>query len=219
VAGGCGRLVAEADGNVMRNWFRTNAEDAMPGTTLTPDEARQLATLESQVEAGIASVQAMIEAGQALATIRDRQLFRDQARSWDAYVDQRFKITRRRCDQIITFSGIQNAIQQETGTMVPELSERAARPLAGLPIEELKAVVAEAALEPDGVTPATLRKAAARRKAKKAPKAFRPRRYRVPGATVMVTFNRKSSGSAIDALAAAMAIAEAELEKDNLEAA
>jgi hypothetical protein len=45
-----------------------------------------------------------------------------------------------------------------------------------------------------------------------------PRRFKVPGAVVIVTFNRKSNGSAIDALAAAHRQAEEEL-ADQAEAA
>jgi hypothetical protein len=80
----------------------------------------------------------------------------------------------------------------------------------------IKAVVAEAAAGGD-ITPASIRKAAGRRKAKAA-RVPRPRRFKVPGAVVIVTFNRKSNGSAIDALAAAHRQAEEEL-ADQAEAA
>jgi hypothetical protein len=78
--------------------------------------------------------------------------------------------------------------------------------------------VAEASADADGITPATIRKAAGRRKAKAA-KAPRPRRFKVPGAIVTVTFNKKGSGSALDALAAAMRQAEDQLESEAAEAA
>lgn len=177
---------------------------------LTADEQLALDRLEAKVAAGIGSVTAMVDAGKALAEIRRRQLYRVSAGSWEAYVDQRFQITKRRCDQMIAFAGVVDALE-EMGTLVPSLSETAARPLAGLSADELKEVVAEAA-EDGEITPASIRKAAGRRKAKSKAKAPRPRRFKVPGAVVVIEFNRKGNGSAIDALAAAMALAEEQLE-------
>lgn len=189
--------------------------------TLTEAERMQLRSLEATVDAGVSATLAMIDAGKALATIRDRQLYRDSAASWELYVETRFRITRRRADQVISFAGVSEVIEtvsQKTGTAVPVLSERAIRPLVGMAPETIKAVVAEAAEEADGITPATLRKAASRRKPAKA-KAPRPRRYKVPGAIVTVVFNRKASGSAVEALAAAMRQAEDELQRQATEAA
>ena len=177
---------------------------------LTADDQLALARLEAKVAAGIGSVTAMVDAGKALAEIRRRQLYRVSAGSWEAYVDQRFQITKRRCDQMIAFAGVHDALE-ELGTLVPSLSETAARPLVGMPADELQAVLAEAS-QGGEITPAAIRKATSRRKAKSKAKAPRPRRFRVPGATVVIEFNRKGNGSAIDALAAAMALAEEQLE-------
>jgi hypothetical protein len=190
-------------------WFnRDTAEDRPMPAQLTAEDRATLARLERQVEAGIAYVEAMIGSGKALATIRDRQLYRDTAATWEAYVEARFKMTKRRADQVIAFAGVHDALE-EMGTAVPKISERAVRPLVGLDQEQLKAVVAEAA----EITPASIRKAASRRKGKaKAAKAPRPRRFKVPGATVQITFNRKSNGSVLEALDAAMRQAEALIE-------
>lgn len=191
-------------------WFnRTAAEDADMADKLTADEQAALDRLEATVLVGIGSVVAMVEAGKALAEIRRRQLYRLSAGSWEEYVDRRFQITKRRCDQICAFAGVKEALDQ-MGTPVPSLTERAARPLVGMPADELQAVLAEAA-EGGEITAATIRKATSRRKAKSA-KVPRPRRFKVPGATVVVTFNRKTDRSAINALAAAMAQAEEQLE-------
>lgn len=177
---------------------------------LTDADRATLARLERQVEAGISYVKAMIDAGKALAMIRDRQLFRETADSWERYVEDRFRMTKRRADQMIAFAGVSETLS-ELGTAVPTLSERAVRPLVGLDQDELKAVVAEAS-EDGEITPASIRKAAGRRRKAKATKAPRPRRFKVPGATVQITFNRKSSGSSVEALEAAIAKARAELE-------
>lgn len=175
--------------------------------TLTADEARQLARLEAQVEAGINSVMVMIDAGKALAAIRDRQLYRLSG-TWDDYCQTRFRITRRRADQLISFAGVNDAIQ-ETGTVVPKISERAARPLVGMDAVTVKAVIAEAADDPAGITPASIRKAAARRKKPKAAKAPRPWRQKVPCAVVVVELNRKAAAAGIDIEAALIAALEA----------
>lgn len=191
-------------------WFNRGTEvNAMRGT-LTPDEQAVLARLEQTVEAGVQASLTVLEAGKALAEIRDRQLFRDTSKSWETYVETRFKISRRRADQMISFAGVQETLQK-TGTRVPDfVGEVTLRPLAGLDEQAITEAFNEAASSPDGLTVASVRKAAARRKKAKAGPA-RPRRFRVPGATVTITFNRKSTGSAIDALAAAIRQAEDEL--------
>lgn len=193
-------------------WFaKDTAEDPQMPAQLTAEDRATLARLERQVDAGLAYIEAMIGAGKALAAIRDRQLYRDTAATWEAYVEARFRMTKRRADQMISFAGISETLK-EMGTVVPNLTERAVRPLVGLDAEQLQAVVAEAA-EGGEITPASIRKAAGRRKAKGKAKAPKPRRFKVPGATVVITFNRKSSGSALDALAAAMRQAEDDLER------
>lgn len=171
--------------------------------TLTADERAALAKLEFAVQAGVSATMAVIEAGKALAEIRQRQLYRDSAASWDAYVTDRFRITRRRADQLVAFAGVKAALD-ETGTAVPELSEGAARPLVGLTPQAMAEVVAEAAGSPEGVTAGSIRKAASKRKKAGKAKARRPVRFRVPGATVVIEWNRKASGTAADALAAAL---------------
>lgn len=188
----------------------------MAKATLTEAERITLSKLEAAVEAGVTATLTVIEAGKALQTIRTRQLYRDTAATWDDYVQARFRITRRRADQLVSFAGVQDAletIKSETGTTVPTLSERAVRPLVGMDADTIKAVVAEASESPEGVTAGTITKAARRRKAKAA-KVARPRRFKVAGAIVSVTFNKKGSGSAIEALTAALRQAEAEAQAD-----
>jgi hypothetical protein len=200
-------------------WFTRDTEaDAMPKGTLTPDERASLIRLESAVEAGVSVTTTLIEAGKALAEIRSRQLYRDTAATWEEYVDARFRITRRRADQIVSFAAVKAALE-ETGTQVPELSEKAARPLVGLPAATMADVVSEAAQSPEGITAGSIRKAAAKRRKGKAAKVPRPRRFKVPGAIVTITFNRKGTGSALDALAAATTQAEADLLEHASEAA
>ena len=175
----------------------------MPKSTLSADERAALAKLESAVEAGVNATMAVIEAGKALAEIRDRQLFRDSGSSWDTYVTDRFRITRRRADQLIAFAGVKAALD-ETGTIVPELSEGTARPLVGLTPAAMAEAVAEAADSAEGITAGSIKKAASKRKKSSKAKVRKPVRYRVPGATVVIEWNKKASGSAADALEAAL---------------
>jgi len=179
----------------------------VPKSTLSADEKAALAKLEFAVEAGVNATLAVIEAGKALSEIRDRQLFRDSGRTWDDYVQERFRITARRANQLIAFAGVKAALD-ETGTRVPELSEKAARPLVGMDADTAAAVVAEAAAAPGGISPASIRKAASKRK--KALKVKVPKEWRdkVPGAIVRVALNAKGvkAGVTIEAaLEAALA--------------
>ena len=175
--------------------------------TLTDEELIALGTLEAKVDAAVEAARTVLEAGKALAEIRNRQLFRDTAATWDGYCQVRFRMTKRRADQMIAFAGVRDAIE-EMGTSGSHLSERATRPLVGMAADTIREVVAEAAGSDDGITPATIRKAAAKRKPKAA-KVRRPARFRVPGATVTVAFNRKATGSVTEILQAALRQAQA----------
>lgn len=193
----------------MFDWIAAAAREdtTMRPDSLTADEQRQLARLEAQVEAGVSSIMQMIEAGKALGTIRDRQLFRLSG-SWEDYVSSRWKITKRRADQLIGFAGV-NETLHKMGTVVPKMSERAVRPLVGMDAETVEEVISEASEDPAGVTAASIRKAVAKRKKPKATKAPRPVRLKVPGAIVVVTLNRKASAAGIDIEAALLAALDA----------
>jgi hypothetical protein len=183
---------------------------------MTPEDRRDFTRLDEAVSMAARAAKVIIEGGRALKAIRDRQLYRVAGvGTWDEYLG-RHGLTRRRADQLVSAAGVLEAVaervQAETGTAVPDLTERAVRPLVGLDPDQAVEVMVEAAGDPAGITPATIRKAAGRRRKAKAAKVPRPRRYRVPGAIVAVTFNRKGTGSAIDALTAALRQAEADLE-------
>ena len=179
----------------------------MPKSTLSADERAALAKLESAVEAGVDATLAVIEAGKALTEIRDRQLFRDSGSSWDTYVTERFRITARRANQLIAFAGVKAALDN-SGTAVPELSERAARPLVGMNADSIREVVAEAAGSAEGVTPASIRRAASKKKSSKA-KVPKEWREKVPGAIVRVALNAKGVKAGVTIEAALAAALEA----------
>jgi hypothetical protein len=209
----CG-IEAGHDDQKGMGWF-SSKEGTM--ATLTYDERKLFDRLDQAVALGTKAAKVVIEAGRALGTIRDQQLFRDVAATWENYLE-RHGLTRRRADQMVaaaaTLDAVSDAVSSKTGTAVPTLSERALRPLVGMDTADAADAVIEAAGTTEGITPATIRKAAAKRKPKAA-KAPRPRRFKVPGATVVIEFNRKGTGSAIDALTAALRQAEADLERQS----
>lgn len=214
-AAGCGQLLDEADQIVM-GWTFFNSSQV---GSMTASETAEFKRLDMVVADGVRAAKAVLEAGRALATIRDRQLYRDTAGTWELYLETH-RLTRRRADQLVAaaaaLDATAEAVQAKTGTTVPnfdQITERTARQLVGMDADEAAEAVIEAAGTTEGLTPRTLKAAAAKRKKTKAAKVPRPRRFKVPGATVQVVFNRKGTGSAIDALAAALRQAEADLDQ------
>jgi hypothetical protein len=172
---------------------------------MTPEDRADFARLNEAIGRVAKVAKVMIEGGRALKAVRDRQLYRAVVATWDEYLALH-GLNRRRADQIVAAAGVletvSERVQAEIGTAVPELTERAIRPLVGLDPDQAVEVVVEAAGDPAGITPATIRKAAARRKAKAA-KGPRPRRWKVPGWVIVATPNRKA-GPVTDALAEAL---------------
>lgn len=147
---------------------------------------------EAIVLRGLKAAEAVREAGKALHTLKSRDLWRDTHDSWQEYVQERFQITPRRALQLVEFSTFTEAVAEAIGTTVPvTLSERALRPLADVPPEEVGAAIAEAVAESGGgePTPAAIRKAASKRKSKAKGKKVRPPKpvtVRVGGAKVII---------------------------------
>ncbi len=175
------------------------------GGTLTDSERTILARLESAVDEALPAVSQMIAAGKALHEIKSRQLYRDSAATWPDYVTNRFRMSARRADQLVVFAGLTAAIEavsEESGTVVPVLSERAVRPLAGMAVEDAKDAIREAVAD-GGLTPRTIAKVAAARKGKSRKAAIpRPVRLRVPGGIVTIELNKAgvASGATIATL-------------------
>jgi hypothetical protein len=210
----CVLTACRDDGGCM-GW---NIFNTAQGGSMTAGERKEFERLDMLVAEGVRATKAVLDAGRALATIRDKQLYRDSAGSWEAYLETH-RLSRRRADQLIAAAGALDAaaeaVQSKTGTTVPGfdgITERTARDLVGMDADEAAEAVLEAAGTTEGLTPRTLKAAAAKRKKSKAPKVAKPRRFKVPGATVQVVFNKKGTGSAIDALTAALRQAEADLE-------
>lgn len=195
-------------------WFTRGVEERM--ATLTHEERKEFERLDEAVGLGMRAAKVVITAGRALKAIRDRQLFRDTVATWEAYLE-RHALSRRRADQMIAAADVLDAVSEivstKTGTVVPnfdELTERSIRNIVGMDSETAADVVLEAAATPDGLTPATIKAAASKRRKAKASKVPKPQRFRVPGATIVVVFNRKSDGLVVEALKAAIRQADAD---------
>lgn len=185
--------------------FSTKAAAVKPkAPSLSADEARRLTILEAAVEAGLPHVKAMVDAGKALAEIRDRELYRAQAATFAGYLHDRWGMTPRRACQVIQFAGIVAVVEEIVGDDAPTLTERAVRPLAGLDADDMRDAIVEAAA--DGMTPAAITKAASKRRKKRgSSRPPRPVRLKLPGGIVIVEINRKgaATGATVEALLAA----------------
>jgi hypothetical protein len=203
-------------------WFsRTTDEGGQMADQLTDQDRADFAKFNEAVSRAAKAAKAVIEGGQALREIRQRQLYRHVAANWEGYLALH-GLNRRRADQLVAAAGVFEAVEaaaHETGTVVPSLSERAIRPLVGLAPDEVTEAVAEAASSSDGITPASIRKAASRRRKAKAAKAPRPARFRVPCGIVVVQLNRKAAAAGIDLEAALVAALEAVRRDGQAEAA
>lgn len=169
-------------------WFTREEKPAM-----TEQEVQLRDRAEQAVLRGLKAADAVREAGRALHLLKSRDLWRDTHDSWQAYVEERFSITARRAHQLYEFSQFSDAVADAIGTSgtAVTLTERALRPLADVPAEQLQETIQEAVAQSGGgePTPAAIRAAAAKRKSKKRRKErpAKPFTVRVAGAKVTIT--------------------------------
>lgn len=112
-----------------------NAETGEVVDPLTAAESAELAKAEQTIERGLAT---FVEVGDALAYIRDEQLYRASHGTFEAYCLDRWGMERRRAYQLIDAAEINEMCT--TVHAAPISNERQARPLA-----KLKAKPAEVA--------------------------------------------------------------------------
>ena len=193
---------------------------AITGTSrLTSSEESRLVELKATVKRGISAWQA---AAAALAEIRDKQLYRATHRSFGAFCEAEFDLSERRIRQLTESWDIVQSLRPPVDmeaaakavanppTIPPlppldQLSDRAVRELRPLPpADRLEALKEAAAAEPATQAPTAkaVREAVRRRTGKPA---LKPRRFLVPGYSVIVTPNKKASGTVREALEAALA--------------
>lgn len=127
-------------------------------TTLTTAETREFAKLESVIESGL---DGFVKVGNALAKIRDAELYRENHATFDSYCRDRWKIAKSRAYQLIAAASTVEAMS--TVVDVSPTNERQVRPLAKLPEEQRAAAWQEAVdAEPSGPTAETVEAAVAR---------------------------------------------------------
>lgn len=168
--------------------------------TLTYSEQVEFDALDQAVGMACKAADVVEKGAAALTRIRDGQLWRDVANSWDDYLT-RHSISARRANQIIHAFKIKTEFSGKTGTVVPELSERSFRPMAGMTTDEAVETLSIAAADVEGITPASIRRAVSQKKSKgvKVPRAVR---VPVPGAIVIIEWNRKGAATGFDEIEA-----------------
>jgi hypothetical protein len=98
---------------------------------LTRPERKALTEAEAKIEAGL---QTFYDVGNALAQIRDRQLYRESHPSFQAYADQRWGIGKSYTSRLIGAAGTINNLIDAGMDRLPD-SERHTRPMLALPAQ------------------------------------------------------------------------------------
>lgn len=93
-------------------------------STLTADERVELERCEAVIKKNL---DAWIEVGTALITIREKHLWRGDYKTWSAYLKARWKMTRQRAKQLSDGVGVQQRV--EASTLLTVGSEYVAREL------------------------------------------------------------------------------------------
>lgn len=102
---------------------------------MTHDEAKELKTLERVIERGMST---FVEVGNALKTIRDSKLYREQYKTFDRYVQERWQFKKTYAyDLIASAEATENV--RHGGQKLPT-TERQARELAKAPPEKQAAI-------------------------------------------------------------------------------
>ena len=168
--------------------------------TLSHAEQVEFNALDQAVGMACLAATVVEKGAAALTRIRDGQLWRDVANSWDDYLT-RHSLSARRANQIIHAFKIKTEFSGKTGTVVPELSERSMRPMAGMTTDEAVETLSIAAADAEGITPASIRRAVSQKKSKgvKVPKSVR---MPVPGAIIVIEWNRKGVTTGFDGIVA-----------------
>lgn len=109
------------------------------------------------------NLSATIDAGRALKEIKDRELWKEEAESFQEFCVNNWGVSKQRAYQLMDSVGIIDALPKEQSTAVD--SERAARELKKVPAED-RAEVVKKAQQAGGVTGPSITKAAKEVKAK-----------------------------------------------------
>lgn len=109
-------------------------------TPLSLEERSRLKELEDQVGHGMA---AFVEIGNALREIRDSKLYRSDHRTFDDYVQRKWKFSRQRAYQLMDASEVATSKECQTLFDKSESKERAAIEISKVPEKERPKLVKE----------------------------------------------------------------------------
>lgn len=170
---------------------------------LSAEEAAEFGRCVQVVKSGLV---AFVEAGKALKTIRDKQLYRQAFETFEAWAENELNLSGRRVLQIIESAETYENLKF-VSTVTPKY-EAQVRPLAGLtPTSQVEAwseaVAAAAPAEPSGVEVKAAADKRRKNKRRRSSKSAKPVRLKVPGGIVMVTPN-KAYGGLVPTLAEAL---------------
>lgn len=185
----------------LNDFFATKPKQTT--RSLTQYEQQELARLRQIVAEGLAKC---FEVGFALKTIRDRQLYRDDAKTFEEFCLTAFRLTERRAYQLIAAAEVATNLNQGSADAPAPTSERQVRPLTSLsPADQVDAWTEATELAGNQAPTAAQVETAVRKRRPMKKKATRqkPIRYRVPGGTVTIVPN-KSFTSAEEVLQAAL---------------
>jgi len=115
----------------------------MPNEVVIVSESRELSLQEQRtLEACEADITKGIELqAKALQTIRDQRLYRREFATFDEYVTDRIGKSKRWADYQISYIEVIGNLTEQMGTMVPKVTERAAREIADLEPQQQAEVV------------------------------------------------------------------------------
>lgn len=129
-------------------------------TDLTTVDRSRLRALEKVVDEGVAT---FVKVGQALKEIRDTKLYRGTHKSFEAYIEDRWEMSRPRAYQLIESAEVGGNLS--TSGRQKLASERQARELAKAPPEQQEEIWEEVTESTEKPTAKDVKKAVERRKA------------------------------------------------------
>jgi hypothetical protein len=157
---------------------------------LTDTEQAELAKCESIISAHVASY---AKVGACLASIREKQLYRDRYESFEAYVTEKWQMTADHARRLMAAAGVHANLEPMGSTPA---NERQARPLTALDAGQQLDAWEDAQLlagdEP--LTVAHVEEAVSKRKKTRKPKLAKQVSLKVPGARVVVIPNKAFRG-------------------------
>jgi hypothetical protein len=178
---------------------------------LSQAETERLDYLRKLVADGL---RGWVRAGEALRELRDKQLYRQSAATFEEFAAREFQLSGRRLEQLISAAETWKDIadKQPHVYLAGEPTERAVRELRALPPTERaeaygEAMAAETATAGRPTPPRikTVAETVARRRAASGRRVkHKPLRIKVPGAIVSIEWNGKGDGDAAAALRAAL---------------